>query len=107
MHWLYLAIAIVSEVAGSSALPAAQGFRNPLPSALVIAGYISAFYFLSLTLEAIPLGVAYAIWSGVGLALISVAGWVFYRQAMGAVEIAGILLIGAGVVILKFGSGAR
>ncbi len=107
MHWFYLAIAILSEVAGSSALPAAQGFRNPLPSAVVVAGYVTAFYFLSLTLEAIPLGVAYAVWSGVGLALISVAGWVFYRQSLGAVEIAGILLIGAGVIVLKMGGGAR
>ncbi|PPD45413.1 MAG: QacE family quaternary ammonium compound efflux SMR transporter [Methylocystis sp.] len=106
MHWFYLAIAIVSEVAGSSALPAAQGFRNPGPSLLVVAGYVSAFYFLSLTLEAIPLGVAYAVWSGVGLALISVAGWVFYRQSLGPVEIFGILMIGAGVVVLKLGSGA-
>jgi small multidrug resistance pump len=107
MHWLYLAIAILSEVAGSSLLPAAQGFRNPLPTFFVVAGYVSAFYFLSLTLEAIPLGVAYAIWSGVGLALVSVAGWVFYRQSLGGVEIAGILLIGLGVVVLKFGGDAR
>lgn len=104
MHWLYLAIAILSEVAGSSALVAAQGFRNPVPTAIVVTGYISAFYFLSLTLEAIPLGVAYAVWSGVGIALISLSGWFFYRQSLGAIEIAGILLIGAGVVILKFGN---
>ncbi len=105
MHWLYLAIAILSEVAASSALPAAQGFRNPLPTAGVVVGYVAAFYFLSLTLEAIPLGVAYAVWSGVGLALISIAGWVFYRQSLGWMEIAGILLIGAGVLVLKIGSG--
>lgn len=105
MPWLYLAIAILSEVAGSVALPAAQGFRNPLPSLVVVAGYISAFYFLSLTLDVIPLGVAYAVWSGVGVALISVAGWVFYRQTLGAWEIFGILLIGAGVVVLKVGNG--
>lgn len=103
MHWLYLAIAILSEVAGSSALPAAQGFRNPLPSAVVVTGYVTAFYFLSLTLEAIPLGVAYAVWSGVGLALISAIGWIFYRQALGPAEIAGILLIGLGVVVLNLG----
>lgn len=105
MHWFYLAIAIVSEVAASTALPAAQGFRNPLPSLAVVAGYVTAFYFLSLTLEAIPLGVAYAVWSGVGLALVSVAGWVVYRQSLGAAEIAGILLIGLGIVVLKFGGG--
>lgn len=103
MHWLYLAIAILSEVTASSALPAAGGFRNPLPSAIVVVGYVAAFYFLSLTLEAIPLGVAYAVWSGVGLALISLAGWIFYRQSLGAVEILGIALITLGVVVLKFG----
>ncbi len=105
MHWIYLAIAIVSEVAGSSALPASQGFRNPLPTAIVVAGYLSAFYFLSLTLEGIPLGVAYAVWSGVGIALISLLGWLLYRQSLAPIEMAGILLIGVGVVILKFGKG--
>lgn len=107
MHWLFLAIAIVSEVAGSSLLPAAQGFRNPLPSAIVVAAYASAFYFLSLTLDVIPLGVGYAIWSGVGLVLISLSGWVFYRQSLSMMEISGIALIGVGVVVLKMGGGAR
>jgi small multidrug resistance pump len=106
MHWLYLAVAILSEVTASSALPAAAGFRNPGPTAVVVAGYVAAFYFLSLTLEAIPLGVAYAVWSGVGLALISLAGWVFYRQSLGAAEIGGIALIALGVVVLKFGGKA-
>jgi small multidrug resistance pump len=106
-HWIYLAIAILSEVAGSSALPAAQGFRNPGPTAVVLIGYVAAFYFLSLTLEAIPLGVAYAVWSGVGVALISLIGWVVYRQSLGLMEIAAIGLIVIGVVILKFGKGAQ
>lgn len=105
-HWIYLVIAILSEVAGSSALPAAQGFRNPGPTAAVLIGYVSAFYFLSLTLEAIPLGVAYAVWSGVGVALISLIGWVVYRQNLGTMEIAGIALIVVGVVILKLGKSA-
>ena len=81
MHWLYLAVAILSEVIASSALPAAKGFTNPLPTVVVVIGYVSAFYFLSLTLEVIPLGVAYAVWSGVGIALISLFGWIFYRQS--------------------------
>ncbi len=106
MHWLYLAIAILSEVVASSALPASGGFRNPLPTLLVVIGYLAAFYFLSLTLEAIPLGVAYAVWSGVGLALISLVGWIFYRQSLGAPELLGILLIAAGVMVLKFGGKA-
>lgn len=107
MPWLYLAIAILSEVAASSALRAAGGFRNPGPSLFVVAGYAVSFYFLSLTLETIPLGVAYAIWSGVGIALISIAGWVLYRQALGPIELFGIFLIGAGVVVLKMGGDAR
>lgn len=105
MHWLYLAIAILSEVAGSSTLPAAQGFRRPLPSLAVLLCYSMSFYCLSLTLETIPLGVAYAVWSGVSLALVSLSGWVFYRQTLGPVEILGILLIGAGVAALKLGGG--
>jgi small multidrug resistance pump len=105
MHWLYLFIAILSEVIASSALPAAQGFRNPLPTAVVVVGYVAAFYFLSLTLEGIPLGVAYAVWSGVGVALISLLGWVVYRQSLGPIEMLGIALIVVGVVILKFGKG--
>jgi small multidrug resistance pump len=105
MHWLYLAVAILSEVIASSALPAAKGFTNPLPTVVVVIGYVSAFYFLSLTLEVIPLGVAYAVWSGVGIALISLFGWIFYRQTLGAIELFGIALIAVGVVILKFGRG--
>jgi len=105
MHWLYLAVAILSEVIASSALLAAKGFTNPLPTAVVVIGYVAAFYFLSLTLEVIPLGVAYAVWSGVGIALISLFGWIFYRQSLGAIEFFGIVLIAVGVVILKFGKG--
>lgn len=103
--WFYLAIAILAEVAASTALPAAQGFRNPIPSLVVIAGYGAAFYFLSRALEDIPLGVSYAIWSGVGLVLISFGGWIFYRQTLSLTEIFGICLIIAGVVVLKVAGG--
>ncbi len=71
MHWLHLAIAIVAEVIATSALKAAAGFTRPLPSLVVVAGYGLAFYFLSLTLRVIPMGVAYAVWSAVGIALVS------------------------------------
>jgi len=101
MHWLYLTIAILSEVIATSALKAAAGFTNPLPSAVVIVGYALAFYFLSLALRAIPLGVAYAIWSGVGVALISIVGWIMYRQALDIGAIVGIALIVAGVLVLN------
>ena len=75
MHWLYLTIAIVPEVIATSALKAADGFTRWVPSLIVIVGYSSAFYFLSLTLRTLPLGIAYAVWSGVGVALIAILGW--------------------------------
>ncbi|MEY2334081.1 DMT family transporter [Acidithiobacillus ferrianus] len=100
MHWLYLAIAIVSEVVATSALKAANGFTRWGPSLLVVAGYASAFYFLSLALRTIQLGVAYAIWSGVGVALIILVGWVVYRQPLNVASLIGIALIVAGVIVL-------
>ena len=101
MQWLYLAIAILSEVIATSALKASDGFTRWLPSIIVIVGYASAFYFLSLTLRAIPLGVAYAIWSGVGVALITLIGWIVYQQSIGLGEIIGIGLIVSGVIVLN------
>ncbi|MHB1513467.1 MAG: DMT family transporter [Acidiferrobacter sp.] len=101
MPWLYLAIAIISEVVATSALKAADGFTQWLPSTLVIVGYGSAFYFLSLTLRTIPVGVAYAVWSGTGVALISLIGWVVYRQSLNLAALGGIALIVAGVVVLN------
>lgn len=82
MNWLYLAIAIMSEVVATSALKAAHGFTRFWPSLPVVIGYASAFYFLSLTLRTIPLGIAYAIWSGVGVALFSIVGWFIYHQSL-------------------------
>ena len=104
MNWLYLAIAIMSEVVATSALKAAEGFTRLWPSLLVVIGYASAFYFLSLTLRTIPLGVAYAIWSGVGVALVSIVGWVIYHQSLSAGALVGILLIVSGVVVLNLSS---
>ena len=101
MHWLYLTIAIVSEVVATSALKAAEGFTRWLPSLLVVVGYASAFYFLSLTLRFIPLGIAYAVWSGVGVALVSIVGWTIYRQSLDIAALVGITLIVAGVVVLN------
>lgn len=101
MQWFYLAIAILSEVIATSALKASDGFTRWLPSIIVIVGYASAFYFLSLTLRTIPLGVAYAIWSGVGVALITLIGWIVYQQSIGLGEIIGIGLIVSGVIVLN------
>jgi len=101
MHWFHLAIAIVSEVIATSALNATQGFTRWLPSLIVVVGYAAAFYFLSLTLRAIPLGIAYAVWSGAGVALIALIGWAVYRQPLDLPALIGIGLIVAGVVVLN------
>ena len=101
MSWLYLAIAIVAEVIATSALKAADGFTRPAPSAIVVVGYVVAFYFLSLTLRGIPVGVAYAVWSGVGIVLISLIAWLLYGQTLDAAAMLGIGLIMAGVLVLN------
>lgn len=106
MHWLYLAVAIVSEVVATSALKATDEFTRWFPTLLVVVGYASAFYFLTLTLRTIPLGVTYAIWSGVGMALISLVGWIVYHQTLDAAAFVGISLIVAGVAVLNFFSKA-
>lgn len=101
MHWLYLAIAIVAEVAGTSFLRASAGFTRPLPSLLVVVGYGVAFFFLSLTLDRIPVGVAYAVWSGAGVTLIAAIGWLAFDQKLDAAALVGMGLIVAGVVVLN------
>jgi len=100
-NWLFLAIAIVSETIATSALKASDGFTRLLPSVAVVAGYGIAFYFLSLTLRTIPVGVAYAVWSGVGIMLISLVGWVVYGQKLDAAALAGMALIVAGVIVMN------
>ncbi len=100
-QWVFLAIAIVSEVVATSALKSSEGFTRLLPSLLVVLGYGLAFYLLSLTLRTIPVGVAYAVWSGVGMVLISAVAWIFLDQKLDAPAIAGIVLIAAGVVIMN------
>jgi small multidrug resistance pump len=106
VSYLYLAIAIVAEVIGTSALKAAEGFTRPLPTLVVIVGYGIAFYCLSLALKVIPVGIAYAIWSGVGVALITLIGWVVFKQRLDVAALAGIGLIVAGVVVIQAFSGA-
>jgi small multidrug resistance pump len=99
--YLSLAIAIVAEVVATSALRASTGFTVLVPSAIAIVGYAVAFYFLSLTLRTMPVGIAYALWSGVGIVLISFAGWLIYKQVLDAPAIIGMALIGAGVIVIN------
>ncbi len=100
-QWIFLALAIVSEVIATSALQASAGFSRLWPSLVVVVGYLFAFYFLSLTLRTIPVGVAYAIWSGVGVALIALIAWALFGQALDVPAVVGLLLIVAGVVVLN------
>ena len=101
-QWMFLSVAIVSEVIATSALKASEGFTRLWPSLIVTAGYMAAFYFLSLTLRTIPIGVAYAIWSGAGVAMIALIAWVFHGQSLDIPAIIGLSLIVAGVVVLNF-----
>lgn len=100
-QWLFLSVAIVSEVLGTSALKATEEFTRLWPSIIVTISYLSAFYFLTLTLRTIPIGIAYAIWSGVGVALITLVGWLFYKQTLDLPAYIGIAFIVAGVVVLN------
>jgi multidrug transporter EmrE-like cation transporter len=99
--WLYLAIAIVAEVIATSALKSSLAFTRLAPSVVVIVGYSIAFYFVSLTLQAIPVGITYAIWSGVGIVLITLVAWVLHGQVLDAAAIVGLGLIVAGVAVLN------
>jgi small multidrug resistance pump len=101
MHWIYLAIAIVAEVVGTTFLKASEGFSKPLPSLAVVVGYGLAFFFLSRTLDTLPVGVAYAVWSGAGVTLVAAIGWLFMGQKLDAAAILGMGLIVAGVVVLN------
>lgn len=100
--WAYLVLAILSEVLATASLKSTEGFTRFWPSILVLVGYSAAFYFLSLTLDSIPIGVAYAIWSGVGVATITLISIFFFEQKIDLASIIGIILIISGVIILRF-----
>ena len=99
--WVYLFLAITSEVIATASLKSTEGFTKPIPSIIVLIGYCAAFYFLSLTLDTISIGVAYAIWSGVGVATITVVSYFLYDQKIDLAGILGIGLIIAGVIVLR------
>ncbi|WP_404842146.1 DMT family transporter [Burkholderia contaminans] len=99
--YAWLAIAIVAEVIGTSALRAADGFTRLWPSLLVVAGYGIAFYCLSITLRTMPVGIIYAVWSGAGIVLITLVAMLLYRQVPDLPAVIGLGLIVAGVVVLN------
>ena len=99
--WIYLTLAIFSEVMATASLKSTEGFTKLWPSVLVLVGYSAAFYFLSLTLDTIPIGVAYAIWSGVGVAAITLVSIFLFDQKIDTAGFIGIGLIVAGVIVLR------
>lgn len=98
--YLLLAIAIVCEVTGSSFLLKSQGFTKLLPSVMVVLLFSVAFFLLSHVIKTIPLGVAYAIWSGVGIVLTAIIGYVFFKQVLDTAAIIGMLMIVSGVLVI-------
>lgn len=99
--YLFLGIAIVAEVIATTALKAADGFSRLGPSLVVVLGYAIAFVCLSLTLKTLPTGIAYAIWSGIGIVLVSALGWIVHRQALDLPALIGLGLIIAGVLVVN------
>ncbi|MCU0498921.1 MAG: multidrug efflux SMR transporter [Anaerolineae bacterium] len=102
----YLALAIVCEVIATSSLRLSEGFTKPLPSLIVVIGYGAAFYLLSQALRTIPLGTAYAVWSGLGTAAIAIIGVILFAETLNLWRIIGIVLIITGVLVLNLLGGA-
>ncbi|ENU82890.1 quaternary ammonium compound-resistance protein qacF [Acinetobacter sp. CIP 102082] len=100
-NWIFLCVAIIAEVIATSALKSSEGFSKPIASVIVVLGYIIAFYCLSLTLKTIPVGIAYAIWSGVGIVLVTTIAWIVFGQKLDVWGIIGIALIMSGVLVLN------
>lgn len=99
--YIYLVIAVIAETIGTSALQASAQFSKFWPSVIVVVGYSVAFYFLGLTLKFVPVGVAYALWSGLGIVFISIIGVLVFSQKLDLAAVAGMVLIIAGIAIIQ------
>ena len=106
MNYVYLAAAIVAETIGTSALSQTAGFTRLMPTVIVAISFAISFYLMSLALQTIPVGIAYAIWAGVGIVLITVIGWLFLKQTLDGPAFVGIGLILVGVIVLRLFSRA-
>ncbi|MBS7229984.1 EamA family transporter [Flavobacterium psychroterrae] len=100
-NFIFLGIAILFEIIATSALKKSEQFTQLIPSIITIVGYFAAFYFLSFAIRTIPVGIAYAIWSGVGIVLITIIGAVFFKQIPDLPAIIGLVLIMAGVIVIN------
>ncbi len=101
MHWLYLGVAILFETIGTTALKASDGMTRLAPALLVVVAYAVSFWLLALVLRVIPVGVAYAIWSGLGICLIAAIGWVVFGQRLDAPALLGLGMIIAGIAVIN------
>lgn len=99
--WLFLAIAIIADVAATSGLRSSEGFTKLWPSVFAVFGYSLALYFLSLALKSIPVGIAYGVWAGLGIVLVTLVGWLAYGQKLDAAGVLGMALIVAGVLVIN------
>ncbi len=100
MSYLYLMIAIIAEVIATSAMKASNGFSVFVPSVMTILGYAVAIYFLSLTMKVIPVGITYALWSGAGIILVFLVGWIYYKQYLDLAAIIGLTFMITGILII-------
>lgn len=101
MSWIYLTVAIVAEIIATTALKASDGFTRFYPSLITVVGYALSFYCLAIALRVIPVGIAYAVWSGAGIVAISLIGYVVFKQALDTAGLIGIAMIVAGVLVLN------
>ncbi len=101
MAFLYLLIAVIAEVLATSAMKASHGFSVLLPSCFTVLGYAIAIYFLSLAFKVIPMGIAYALWSGAGIIFISMVGWIYFKQHLDVPAVIGLAFMIIGIVIIQ------
>jgi small multidrug resistance pump len=101
MEWVILYVAVLFEVAATTALKASESFTRLIPSLIVIVGYGVSFYLMSLALNKIPLAVVYAVWSALGIALISIVGAIRYGESLDAPAVAGLVMIVGGVIVIN------
>lgn len=101
-HYLFLIIAVISETIGTTSLQASQQFTRLWPSLIAVLSFVVALYFMSLAMKVIPVGVLYAMWSGLGIVFISIIGWIVFGQKLDIAAILGMALIFAGIITIHF-----
>lgn len=107
VKYVYLLLAIICETAGTMFLKASDGFTKPIPAAAAIIGFVIALFLLSKTLQSIPVGIVYALWSGIGIVLVTILGVILFKQNLDMPSYIGIGLILAGVIVLQVFSNAH